>query len=90
MARIQHAIQQVVPAMHDVREQWKLLAPYDLYTGTLLKVPDLPFLRGEPEGDKPEIWVKRLHQCRVAYMKLLSGKRQKVDNSEGGGGIPGA
>ena len=90
VARIQHAIQQVVPAVHDVREQWNLLAAYELCTGTLLKVPDLVFMRGELGRDKPEIWVKRLDQYRVACMKLLSGKRQKVENSEGGGGSPGA
>ena len=41
-------------------------------------MPDLVFMPGELEKDKPEIWVKRLDQYRVAYMKLLSGHRQKV------------
>ena len=90
VARIQHAVQQVVLVVHDVREQWNLLAAYELYTGTLLKVPDLVFMPGELERDKPEIWVKRLDQYRVAYMKLLSGKRQKVENPDAGGGSPGA
>ena len=90
VARMQHAIQQVVPAVHCILEQCNVLAAYELYTGTLLKVPDLVFMRGELERDKPEIWVKRLDQYRVAYMKLLSGKRQKVQKSEGGGGSPGA
>ena len=85
VATIEHAIQQV--AVHEVREQWNLLAAYKLYTGTLLKVPDLP---GELEKDKPEIRVKRLDQYRVACMKLLTGKRQKVDISDRGGGSPGA
>ena len=62
VARIQHAVQQVVPAVHDVREQWNLLAAYELYTGTPLKVPDLVFMPGELERDKPEMWVKRLDQ----------------------------
>ena len=90
VARIQHAIQQAVPTVHEVREHWNLLAAYELYIGTLLKVPDLVFMPGELEKDKPEISVKRLDQYRVAYMKLLSGKRQKVENSEGGGGRLGA
>ena len=90
VARIQHAIQQVVPAVHDVREQWSLLAAYELYTGTLLKVLDLVFIPGQVERDKHEIWVKRPDQYRVAYMNLLSGKCHKVENSEGGGGSPGA
>ena len=90
VARIQHAVQQVVPALHDVREQWNLLATYELYTGTLLKVPDLVFVPGEPERDKPQIWIKRLDQYRVAYMKLPSGKRQKVENPDTGGGSLGA
>ena len=64
MARIQHAVQQVVPTVHNVREQWNLLAAYVLYIGTLLKVPDLVFMPGELERDKPQIWVKRLDQCR--------------------------
>ena len=38
VARIQHAIQQLVPVVHEVREQWNLVAAYELYTGTLLKV----------------------------------------------------
>ena len=66
------------------------LAAYELYTGTLLKVPDLVLMPGELERDKLEIWVKRLDQYRVAYMKLLSGKRQKVENPDAGGGGPGA
>ena len=82
LARIQHAVQQVVPAVHDAREQWNLLAAYELYTGTLLKVPDLVFMPGELERDKPEIWVKRPDQYRVA----LSGKHQKVENPDAGGG----
>ena len=90
VARIHHAIQQVVPTVHDVREQWNPMAAYELYTGTLLKVPDLVFMPGELEKDKLEIWVKRLDQYRVAYMKLLSGKRQKVESSDGGAGSPGA
>ena len=48
------------------------------------------FMPGELERDKPEIWVKRLDQYRVAYMKLLAGKRQKVENPDAGGGSPGA
>ena len=75
MAGIQHAIQQVVPAVHEVKEQCNLLAAYKLYKGTLLKVPDLVIMHGELEKDKPEIWVKSLDQYRVAYMKLLLGKR---------------
>ena len=90
MARIQHAVQQVVLAVHDVREQWNLVVAYELYTGTPLKVPDLVFMPGELERDKPEIWVKRLDQYRVAYMKLLSGKREKVENPDAGGGNLGA
>ena len=90
VARIQHAVQQVVPAVHDIREQCNLLAAYELYTGTLLKVPDLVFMPGELERDKPEIWVKQPDQYRVAYMKLLSPKRQKVENPNAGGGSPGA
>ena len=86
MAWIQHAVQQVVLAVHHVRKQWNLLATYELYTGTLLKVPDVVFMPGEPERDKPEIWVKWLDQYRVAYMKLLSSKRQKVENPDTGGG----
>ena len=61
----------------------------ELYTGTLLKVPDLVFMPRELEKEKPEIWVKRLDQYRVAYMKLLLGKRQKVESCDGGGGSPG-
>ena len=79
-----------MPAVHDVREQWNLLTAYELYTGTLLKVPDLVFMLGELERDKPEISVKRPDQYRVAYMKLLSSKRQKVENPDSGGGSPGA
>ena len=90
VARIQHAVQQVVPAVHDVTEQWNLLAAYELYTGTLLKVPDLVFMPGELERDKPEICVKRLDGYRVAWMTLLSGKRQKVENPDAGGGSVGA
>ena len=86
VARIQHAVQQVVPAVHDVLEQWNLLAVYELYTGTLLKVPDLVFMPSELERDKPKIWVKGLDQYRVACMKLLSGKRQKVETPDAGGG----
>ena len=74
--------------MHDVRQQRNLLAAYELCTGTLLKVSDLVFMPGELERDKPEIWVKRLDQYRVAYMKLPSGKRQKVENPDAGGGSP--
>ena len=55
VARTQHAIQQVLPAVHDVREKWNLMAAYELYTGTLLKVVDLVFMPGELEKDKPEI-----------------------------------
>ena len=73
-ATIQHVNPQVVPAAHEVGLQWNLVAAYELYTGKLLKVPDLVFMPGELEKDKPEIWVKRLDQYRVAYMKLLSGK----------------
>ena len=90
VAWIQHAVQQVVPAVHDVWEQWNLLAVYELYTRTLLKVPDLVFMPGELERDKPEIRVKRLDQYRVAYMKPLSGKRQKVENPDAVGGSRGA
>ena len=75
VVRIPHAIQQVVPAVRDAREQWNPMAAYELYTGTLLKVPNLVFIPGDLDKDKPEIWVKRLDQYRVAYMKLLSGKR---------------
>ena len=91
-ARIQHAIQQVVPTVNDIRAQWNLVAAYDLYTGTLLKVPDLVFMPREPEKDKPEIWVKRLDQYRVAYMKLAgpgaqsgtqAGNTETVDPSSG-------
>ena len=46
VGRIQHAIQQVVPLVHDVREQWNLIAAYELYTGAPLKVPDLAFMPG--------------------------------------------
>ena len=88
VASIQHAIQQVVPAVHEVREQWNPLSAYELCKGTLLKLPNLVFSLGELEKDKPEIWVKRLDQYRVAYMKVLPGKGQKVENSEGGGGSP--
>ena len=84
------AIQQVVPAVHEVREQWNLLAAYKLFTRTLLKVPDQVSMPGEPEKDKPEMWVKRLDEYRVACMKLLSGKGQKVEISDGGGGSSGA
>ena len=76
--------------MHDVWEQWNLLAAYELYTRTPLKVQDLVFMPGELERDKPDIWVKRLDQYRVAYMKLLSGKRQKVENPDAGGGSQGS
>ena len=55
VARIQYAIQQVVPAVHEVREQWNLVAAYELYTGKPLKVPDLVFMPGELDKDKPEI-----------------------------------
>ena len=61
--------------MHDVREQWNLLAAYEVYTEALMKVPDLVFIPDELERDKPEIRVKRSDQYRVAYMKLLSRKR---------------
>ena len=44
VARLQHAVEQVVPAVRDVREQWNLLAVYELYTGTPLKVRDLVFM----------------------------------------------
>ena len=57
-----------------------------LYIGTLLKVPNLVFMPSEPERDKPEISVKRPDQYRVAYMKLLLGKRQRVENLDAGGG----
>ena len=70
--------------MHDAREQWNLLAAYELYTVMLLKVPDLVFMPRELER------VKRLDQSRVAYMKLLLGKRQKAENQDTGGGSPGA
>ena len=53
-------------------------------------MPDLVFMPGELERDKLEIWVKRLDKYRVAYMKLLPGKRQKVENPDAGGGSPGA
>ena len=76
--------------MHDIRKQWNLVAAYELYTGTLLKVPNLVFMPGELEKDTPEIWVKRLDQYRVAHMKLLSGKRHKVQNPDGRGASPGA
>ena len=49
-------------------------------------MPDLVFMPGELERDKPEISVKRLDQCRVAYMKLLSGKHQKMESPDAGGG----
>ena len=62
VARIQHAVEEVVDAVHGVREQWNLLAAHELYTGTPLKVPDLVFMPGELERDNPEIWVKRLDQ----------------------------
>ena len=81
VARTRHAIQQVVPAVHEVRGQWNLLAAHELYIGTVLKVPDLVFMPRELEKDKPKIWVKRLDKYTVAYMKLLSGKRQKVEIS---------
>ena len=71
VARVQHAVQQVVLAVHDVREQWNLLAAYELYTGTLLKVPDLVSMPGELERDKPEIWVKRLDQYRIVLPRAL-------------------
>ena len=90
VARIQHAVQQVVPVVHDVREQWNLLAAYELYTGTLLNVSDLVFMLGEPERHKPEILVKRPDQYMVAYMKLLLGKRHTVENPHKGGGRLGA
>ena len=73
MAPIQHAVQEVVPVVHDVREQWNLPAVYELYTRTPLKVLHLVFMPGELERDTLEIWVKRPDQYRVAYMKLLSG-----------------
>ena len=56
------------------------------HTGTLLKVPNLVFMPSGLERDKPEIWVKRLDQYRVAYMKLLSGKHQRVEKPDAGGG----
>ena len=90
VARIWHGIQQVVPAVNDIGELWNLVAAYELYMGTPLKVPDLVFRPGELQKGKPELWVKRLDQYRVAYMKLLSGKRQKVENPDGGGANPGA
>ena len=90
VARIEHAIQQVVPTVHDVKEQWNVVMAYELYIGTLLKVPELVFMPGALEKDKPEIWVKRLDQYRMADMKLLSDKRQKVENFDGGGRSPGA
>ena len=83
--RLQHAIRQVVLAVIDTREQWKLLAAYKLYTGTLLRVPDLVFIPGELEKVKNEIWVKRLDQYRVAYMKMPTRKRQKVERLDRGG-----
>ena len=58
VAGIQHAVQHVVPAVLRVRERWDLQAAYEPYTGTPLKVPDLVFMPGELERDKPEIWVK--------------------------------
>ena len=88
--RIQHAVQLLVPTVHGVKEQWNLLGAYKLYIETLLKVPELVFMPGELERDKPEIWVKQLDQYRVAYMKLLSGKHRKVENPHAGGGNPGA
>ena len=60
------------PVHHSTGRRDRLLAAYELYTGTPLKVPDLVFMPGELERDKPEIWVKRLDQYRVAYMKLPS------------------
>ena len=48
-------------------------------------MPNLVFMPSEPERDKPEIWVKRPDQYRVAYMKLLSGKRQRVENPDAEG-----
>ena len=51
-------------------------------------MPDLVFMLGEPERDKPEIWIKRPHQYRVAYMKPLSSKCQKVENLDAGGSSP--
>ena len=88
-AGIQLAIQQVVPAVNDIREPWNLVAAYELYRGTPLKVLDLVFMLGELEKNTPDMWVKRLDQYRVAYIKLLSGKRQKVENPNGGGASPG-
>ena len=84
VARIQHAIQQVVLAVHEVREHWNLVAAYKRHIGTLAMVPDVVFMPREPEKDKPEIWVKRLDHYRVAYMKLLSvnGRRWRFPTGE--------
>ena len=79
VARNQHAVQQVVPPVHDVREQWNLLVAYELYIGTPLKVPDLVFMPGELERDQPEIWVKRLDRYRVAYETAI---RQTLEGEE--------
>ena len=69
----------------DTPEQWKLPAAYELYTGTVLKLPDLVFISGELKKDKNEIWAKKLDQYRVTYMKMLTGKRRRVDRPDGGG-----
>ena len=90
MARIPHAVQQMVPAVHDVWVQWNVLVAYELNAETLLKVAYLVFMPRELNKDKPEILVKVLDQYRVAHMKLLSGKCQKVENPEAGTSSPGA
>ena len=51
---------------------------------------DLGFMPGELEKNKPEIWVKRMDECRMDYMKLLPGKRQNVESSDGARGSLGA
>ena len=47
-----------------------------------MKTLGLVFILGELQKDKNEIWVKRLDQYRVACMKMLTGKRQRVDRPE--------
>ena len=47
VASVQHAIEHMVPTVNDFGEHWNLVVAYELYTATLLKVPNLVFMPGK-------------------------------------------
>ena len=71
----QQAVQQAILGIADEWGLWNLVTAYELYTGTMLKVPHLVFALGQGGGGQEKILLRqaKFHSVGGGQMLRLKG-----------------